>query len=85
MSNRFSDDPKMLDARQEANFCPHDHACLEDKREHLCKIAAEYGDKVLFLKRGSPQKKSCLYYYTFGEDGICTCPVRYRLYSEYGI
>lgn len=81
----INDDKMMFLARTEANKCPHDHVCLEGNREHLCKVAAEYGEKVLFLKRETPQKKSCPYYYTFGEDGICTCPVRYRLYSEYGV
>ena len=78
-------DPVMLEVRDEAKDCPHDHSCLEGKREHLCRVAGGYGDKVLVLKKGTPQKKSCPYFYTFGDDGICTCPVRYRLYSEYRI
>lgn len=74
--------PLLLKAKEEAVDCPHNQICLEGKREHLCKVCAEYGDKVLFLKNGFPQKKSCPYFYTFGDDGICTCPVRYVLYNE---
>ncbi|MCG8375445.1 MAG: hypothetical protein MI702_03090 [Chlorobiales bacterium] len=77
-------DPLMLKAREEAVDCPHNHICLKGEQGHLCKVASEHGDKVLFLQNDQP-KKLCPYCHAFGDDDICTCPVRYRLYSEYRI
>ena len=81
----MSIDPLMYKTREETRDCSHNHICLEGQREHLCRVVAEYGNKVLFLQDSGTPKKSCPYFHTFGDDGICTCPVRYRLYVEYGV
>ena len=76
-------DPLILKAKEEAVDCSHNHKCLQGEHDHLCKVVAERGNKVLFL--ADKPKKQCPYFHTFGDDGVCTCPVRYRLYSKYRI
>ncbi|NEX14557.1 MAG: hypothetical protein C1941_07685 [Prosthecochloris sp.] len=76
-------DTLLLKAKQEAGDCPHDHKCLEGKQGHLCKVIAEYGEKVLLVKI-TTQKNITAYCNSFADECLCTCPVRYCLFKESG-
>ncbi len=66
--------------QEEASKCKKKLACLKEKCE-LCAVADCVNDSVLFVK--SEYNASCPYQQMFGNEFICSCPVRKEIYEKY--
>ena len=69
--------------KRETTKCQQEFGCLESGYcgpEKKCEVKFVFGPNALCLKfRGS---SSCLYRESFGDLPLCTCPVRYFLYTK---
>ena len=69
--------------KRETTQCTHEFACLvtgycgHDKQ---CEVEFAFGTNALALR--FRKRFSCPYHVSFGEVPLCTCPVRYHLYSQ---
>lgn len=69
--------------RQKADGCPYDFECLENGRcgaRDVCAVEYAYGASVMRL--ASDEQVYCPYQVAFGDNQLCTCPVREYLHVK---
>ena len=72
--------------KQEANRCPNNFTCIATGccgHQEDCTVHHSAGRNVLSLNSRERWAFSCPYRLSFGYGQICTCPVRYYLYTQY--
>jgi len=69
--------------KRETTKCQHAFECLDTGycgHEKRCEVEFAFGPEALGLKLRGPF--SCPYHESFGDVSLCTCPVRYFLYTN---
>ena len=69
--------------KRETTKCHHDFRCPATGycgHENKCEIAFAFGTNALALR--FRERFSCPYHVSFGDMPLCTCPVRYYLYTK---
>jgi len=67
---------------QQTIQCDKDFACLKPGNHPGCSIKECINDQVHFVAKHS---RYCPYGLSFGNEVICSCPVRKELYNRYKI
>jgi len=70
------------EVRMLATKCTKKHSCLCGESD-FCGVEKCVNNAVLFIK--CKQNASCPYQIFFGNDFICSCPVRKAIYDKYKI
>lgn len=69
--------------KRETTKCQHEFGCLATGycgHENKCEVEFVFGTNALGLR--FRERFSCPYHVSFGDMPLCTCPVRYYLYTE---
>jgi hypothetical protein len=78
MNIEISDEIKLS-----ASYCTKEFSCLSDANRDLCRVKEHIGEKVYFI--ACKEDKYCAYKESFGNENLCTCPVRKEIYDKYKI
>ncbi len=69
--------------KRETTKCQHEFGCLATGycgHENKCEVEFAFGTNALGLRFKGPFL--CPYHASFGDVPLCTCPVRYYLYTN---
>jgi len=66
---------------QKTTKCPSAFKCQSDEAYPLCAPESSIPGYGLFVQ--PPEANSCHYKMSFGNGFICTCPIRYEIFTRY--
>jgi hypothetical protein len=72
------------ETKSETDRCEYDFQCLNNEKWVTCSIESELTEGALVTKKRR-WHYSCKYSLKIGDKFICTCPIRYYLYSHYKV
>ena len=67
---------------QQTTKCDRDFACLKPDDKPSCSIKDCVSQKVHFVAK---HNRYCRYSFRFGNEIICSCPVRKELYNRFKV
>ncbi len=70
------------DTLESADKCQRNYVCLNEETPPLCPVKDCVNCEIHFI---SVNTFYCAYFLYFGDEVICTCPVRKELFNKYEV